>query len=190
MMVETRAFGLSRLNLRKVFQGTALFGQAICFVALPLLGCQQTYVFALLYVQIILFSFVNGGEVQLPTELSVDFAGTIYAIGNCVGSSTGFIVPMVFSQIVRNEDNRAEWDMYFYIAAVISALGGLMFVIFGENHQQDFSHDLNWSQMNICKLASPLGNKSASTFHLEQTTPKPPTPPIGQRRRNSRELAR
>lgn len=169
MMVETRTCGLSRLNIRKLFQGVALFGQAICFVILPLLGCEQRYVFGLLFVQIVFFSFANGGEVQLPTELSVDFAGTIYAIGNCVGSSTGFIVPYVFSQIVREEASREQWEAYFYLAAAISALGGLIFIIIGANHLQDFSKDLGESRLNICKLTGVL-EKSSSSFNMDQTT--------------------
>lgn len=166
MMVETRSCGLSRLNIRKLFQGVALFGPALCFVALPLLGCEQSYVFAALYIQIILYSFVNGGEVQLPTELSADFAGTIYAIGNCVGSSTGFIAPAVFSKVVWDENSRAQWDLFFYLGAVISVVGGLVFVTFGQNHLQDFSKDLSSSEDDICKLTHDSGK--GSSFNLEQ----------------------
>lgn len=151
MMVETRTFGLSRLNVRKIFQGTALFGQAICFIALPLIGCDTNVVMGILFVQIVLLSFVNGGEVQLPTELSVDFSGTIYAVGNCVGSSTGFIVPVVQSWIVDIPHNRDQWSAYFYVAASVSAIGGLIFLIFGKNDLQDYSRDLGESQIDICK---------------------------------------
>ena len=162
MMAETRSCGLSRLSIRKLFQCTALFGQAICFVALPIIGCDTTAVLGLLFVQIVLFSFVNGGEVQLPSELSVDFSGTIYAIGNCVGSSTGFIVPKIHSLIVESRYDRSQWDLYFYVAASITALGGLLFLIFGKNDLQDFSKNLGESQLDICKRS-----QKGSIFNLE-----------------------
>jgi MFS family permease len=166
MMVETRALGLTRLSIRKLFQGTALFGQAICFTAIALIGCDRTLVFTVLYIQIVFFSLVNGGEVQLPSELSVDFSGTIYAIGNCVGSSTGFIVPYVYSQIVTEPYSRAQWEVYFYTAAVITALGGLIFLIFGQNKMQDFSKDLDDSQMDFVKFGGISATKGGS-FNMD-----------------------
>lgn len=112
--------------------------------------------------------FTSGGEVQLPTELSVDFAGTIYAIGNCVGSSTGFIVPLVHSQIVRNELSRGQWEMYFYLAALISTLGGLIFILFGQNELQDFSKSLaDDSQANIFKRKPGLGGDLSINMELD-----------------------
>lgn len=153
-MVETRAFGMTRLQTRKFFQSTAVFGQAVCFMSLPLIGCNKTLVLGLLYTQIILFSFVNGGEVQLPSELSLDFAGTIFAIGNCVGSSTGFLVPRVHSLIVKHSRSRSEWNVYFYIAAVVTFAGGLIFLIFGKNDLQDFSKDTDDLEADIYTLSA------------------------------------
>uniref|UniRef100_A0A6G1SLM3 Sialin n=1 Tax=Aceria tosichella TaxID=561515 RepID=A0A6G1SLM3_9ACAR len=166
MMVETRACGFTRLGIRKLFQGTALLGQAVCFVAIAWIGCDGAFVFAILYIQIVFFSLVNGGEVQLPSEISVDFSGTIYAIGNCVGSSTGFIVPFVFSQIVTDPYSRSHWDTYFYTAAVITALGATIFLIFGQNKMQDFSLDVDDPQLDFSKFGGLVGAKGSS-FNLD-----------------------
>lgn len=154
IMIETRPFGMSRLNIRKLFESVALFGQAVCFVALPLIGCNTTLVLGVLFGQIVLFSFCNGGEVQIPSELSVNFAGTIYAIGNCIGSTTGFIVPRVHSWIVSNPRDQDLWNVYFYLAAFVSALGGLIFVVFGKNDMQDFSRSAKKLEHErpICKV--------------------------------------
>lgn len=167
LMVETRVFGLTRLRTRKLFESVALFGQTACFIILPLIGCDTTFVLRLLYTQIVLFSFINGGEVQLPSELSLDFAGTIYAIGNCVGSSTGFIVPRIHSLIVEDVGNRAEWNVYFYVAAAVTFTGGLIFLIFGKNDLQDYSKDISESQIDIYKLSSDIPSNPKS---LERPT--------------------
>ena len=167
MMVETRACGFSRLGIRKLFQGVALFGQALCFLAIAWIGCDRTFVFVVLYIQIVFFSLVNGGEVQLPSELSVDFSGTIYAIGNCVGSSTGFIVPLVFSQIVTEPYSRAQWNLYFYVTAAVTALGGIIFLIFGQNKMQDFSKDLSDSQLDLSKFGNLVVGAKGSSFNLD-----------------------
>lgn len=139
LMVETRPCRISHLQIRKLFQCTALFSQAVCFVLLPAIGCNTDLALYLLYVQIVMFSFVNGGEVQLPSDLSVDFAGTIYAIGNCIGSSTGFLVPIIHALIVSDSKDREQWNRYFYSAAIITSVGGLIFMLFGRNDLQDFA---------------------------------------------------
>lgn len=154
LMIETRPFGLTKLQIRKIFQTIAVFSQAICFILLPTIGCNTNLVLGVLYTQIVLYSFVNGGEVQVPAELSLDFAGTIYAIGNCVGSSTGILVPEVHKLIVKNHHNRGDWNTYFYFGAVITTLGGLIFMIFGKNDLQDFSKDVGESQVDIYTLSS------------------------------------
>jgi len=170
LMIETRAFGLSRLNIRKMFQCVALFGQAACFLALPFIGCDKFWVLGILFLQIILFSFTNGGEVHLATELSVDFSGTIYAIANCVGSSTGVIVPSLFAFVVKNGHNFEQWSIFFYIAAAISAFGGLVFLIFAQNHLQDFSKNVGESRINICHETSTIIPKGTRVFSLAGST--------------------
>lgn len=154
LMIETRTCGLSRLRIRKLFESVALFGQALCFLALPLIGCDKNFVLAILYTQIVLYSFINGGEVQLPPELSLDFAGTIYAIGNCVGSATGFVVPRVHSLIVKESENKAEWDQYFYMAALVTFIGGMIFLIAGKNDLQDFSKDKPSQEVEVYQMST------------------------------------
>lgn len=151
LMIETPPFGMSRIQVRKLFQTIGVLSQAICFISLPIIGCDTNLVLAVLYTQVVLFSFVNGGEVQVPAELSLDFAGTIYAIGNCVGSTTGFLVPRVHSWIVDNYSDRSEWTVFFYVATTITTLGGLIFLFFGNNEQHDFSKDICDSDIDCYK---------------------------------------
>lgn len=168
MMIESRPCGMSRLTIRKLFQGVALFGQGLLFLALPWVGCDSLTVKGMFFAMIILYSFVNGGEVQIPSEMSVDFAGTIYAIGNCVGSSTGFILPAVNGIMVEayRDDSpyllRACWNSYFYLTAGVSITGGIIFCLFGRNDLQDFSYtdsSVSESQFDISK---------GSAFNLEE----------------------
>lgn len=143
LMIRAKPFGVSHLQVRKIFELTALLGQAICFLIIPLTGCSTTAVLSILYAQIVLYSFTNGGEVQLAPEITPDFAGTIYAIGNCFGSATGFIVPRVYSMMVYDNQDRQLWYNFFYLAAFINALGGAIFLLFGRNDREDFAKSTN-----------------------------------------------
>jgi hypothetical protein len=131
-------------------------------------GCDRTLVFGLLFTQIVFYGLVNGGEVQLPAELSPDFSGTIYAIGNCIGSSTGFIVPQVFSLVVTNSNDRTLWNYYFYLAAAITSAGASVFLVFGQNKMQDFSKDLGESQLDFGRLGLTSAAKGSS-FNLVES---------------------
>ncbi|KAG9510631.1 Sialin [Fragariocoptes setiger] len=141
LMIQTRSFGMTRLQIRKLFEGTAILGSSLCFAIMPCMGCNQTFVIGLLFVQIACYSLINGGEVQLPSELTLDFSGTIYALANSIGSSTGFLVPIVHGWIVTDRNDRDQWNSFFYLAAFVTAVGGVIFLIWGSNHMQDFAHD-------------------------------------------------
>lgn len=140
MMVETRAFGLNQLQVRKLFQSIALFGQALCYISLPFFSDVKS-VLCLLILQVFLSSFINGGEVQLPTELSPQYSGTIFALCNSVGSSTGFILPVIQSFLVKDEKNEQQWASFFYLTALVMTFTGSVFLIFGKNSYIDFSKD-------------------------------------------------
>lgn len=138
-MVAKRSCGMSVLTIRKVFEGTALYGSALCFLFLPIIGCQTKIVVGALFLQIVMFSFVNGGEVQLPSEMSVDFTGTIYAVGNCAATTTGFIVPLLQGWIVTNSHDRHQWEWFFYLTAIVVTFFSVLFTIYAGNNPKDYS---------------------------------------------------
>lgn len=139
IMIRTKPFGMTILQVRKLFELIALLSQTLGFLIMPQAGCNTTFVLGILYTQIVLYSFCNGGEVQLPPEITPAFAGTVYAIGNCLGSATGFMVPRMFSWIVHDIQDRQQWDSFFYLAAFVTALGGFIFLFLGGNDREDFA---------------------------------------------------
>lgn len=162
-MIETRPFGITRLSIRKLFESVALVGQVISFIAIPMLECEKTAITLVIFMTIICFSFHNGGEVQLATEISVEFAGTIYAIGNSLGSTTGFLVPRVKTWIVTDSYDRWQWSLYFYFTSAISAIGGILFVLFARNDLQDYSKDVSQSQFDIYRSESIIRQRDVNT---------------------------
>lgn len=138
-MVTERPFNISRMAVRKLFQSIAVLSQTFGFVALVFVGKDIRYVQAVLYTQIILYGFVNGGETNLPTEVSADFGGTIYGIANSVGSSTGFLIPILCGLIVTDVQDVSQWNIFLYLAAGVSLVGSLTFLVIGGNEPEDFA---------------------------------------------------
>lgn len=139
LMITKRTCGLSSLQVRRLFQLTALFGQTVCLLILPATGCSIELALYLLYTQVFLGGFTNGGQTQIPFEISPLFSGTVYAIANSIGSATGFISPIVFGQLVEDTGSRDDWNKHFKLSASITAIGGLVFLAIGGNEQEDLS---------------------------------------------------
>lgn len=140
-MVTNKIFNLSRTQVRKIFESIATLSQAVCFVLIVRVGLDWSKVELLLYIQMIFYTFVNGGEVSLPTEVSAEFGGTIYGIANTVGSSTGFIIPVVCSALVTDADKMDQWNNFMYTAAGVSVIGTLIFLILIGTNPEDFTKD-------------------------------------------------
>lgn len=138
-LITKRTCGLSSRAVRVIFQSISVWGQAICFIILVQLGNQKSLVLATLYIQMLSYSFVNGGEVHLPTEISAEFGGTIYAIANSFGSACGFIIPSVLDFIVSDKTNVDQWNTFLYVAAGVSFVGNLVFVFLAGNEPEDLS---------------------------------------------------
>lgn len=157
--------GLRTITIRKIFQSVSIFGQAICFIWLTKVGQDQSMAKIVLYLQILAYSFVNGCECHLANEISYQYAGSIYAIGNALGSSTGFLIPGVKSFIIQDSTDKASWDNFFYLASGISLAGGLVFLVWGGNEPEDFSQLLvGKTQGNITKdIGYPLEDGASYT---------------------------
>lgn len=168
-LIERRL--MSRLLVRKLFQSIAVFGQALAFLVLTQLGRDQRHVRLLLYLQMASYSFVNGGEVHLPTEISAEFGGTIYAVANSVGSMNGFIVPLVQGFMITEAGDIDQWNVFLFLAAGVSLAGNLVFLVLGDNQPQDFS-----CRDEEAKLSHEAPNFPPGTFRLiESSFSKPET---------------
>ncbi|KAG9508443.1 Sialin [Fragariocoptes setiger] len=140
-LIQRQPFGISPLIVRKLFEGIAVFGSGACFAIIPMLGCDQTMVIGVLFTQIAFYSFINGGDVQVPSELSPDFSGTLYAMANTFGSSAGTLAPAIHGWIVTDRNDLAQWNIFFYLSAALTMIGGIVFIVWGRNDLHDFTYD-------------------------------------------------
>lgn len=156
-MIRNKTFGMSCLQVRKFFQNAASLGQAAGFLLILIAGCRADWVVLILYSQIFLFSMTSGGQVQLPSEISDEFMGSVFAIANCISSCASSISLRVFSLMVDNLESRSQWSAYFYVGAFVATFGALVFQVYGGNAREDFAK----------KHASELGRKSSKSADCE-----------------------
>lgn len=139
VMIRRKTFGMNSLQVRKFFQISATLGQAVGFLLILLAGCRVSLVVAILYIQILLYSFSSGGQVQLPSEISGEFMGSVFAIGNCLSSCASSIALRTFSMIVDDLDSRSQWSTYFYVGAAVATFGSVVFLLYGGNARENFA---------------------------------------------------
>lgn len=98
------------------------------------------------YVSVVLMTLslgFNGAVTQTngqnPQDLAPNFAGTLYGLINFVGTTSGFISPLLVAYFTK-EDNTAEaWRNVFYVGASVYICTGLVFIIFGSGKIQKWN---------------------------------------------------
>lgn len=109
----------------------------------------QTTVIGLLILGSIFQAFDAAGNIPNPGEVSKNFPTTVFAIVNMLNTSAGFIVPFLIGHILKWRADYPlleTWSIVFYLAAVISFCGGVIFLLFGSAERQPFDFDVGRQQ--------------------------------------------
>lgn len=140
MANKRRPFGWSKTTVRKLFQCTASFGVALLLLGISFSVCQNTLTLIFLMLFFFFTTFGTGGEAQIPLDISERYAGTIHAIGSSLAVS-GAIEPILVGFLLRGHAaDRDSWAGVWMGASAVAALGGLVFLVFGDASIQSFDN--------------------------------------------------
>ena len=138
--VQKRPFDLSKTGVRKLFQGVASFGMALCFFLLTFNDCNLTYVAILLQIISLLSMFTSGGETMLPYDLSEEYPATIMSIANSIANLSGITTPTVAGFVLADEGGSYhKWNMLIYLIVGANVVGGLAFMFLVKAEPIDFA---------------------------------------------------
>uniref|UniRef100_A0A182XA81 Major facilitator superfamily (MFS) profile domain-containing protein n=1 Tax=Anopheles quadriannulatus TaxID=34691 RepID=A0A182XA81_ANOQN len=70
-------------------------------------------------------------NLQNSQDLAPNFAGTLYGIINFVGTSSGFISPILVAHFTVQQSTMEEWQYVFMIGAAAYIVPALIFIVFG-----------------------------------------------------------
>lgn len=70
-------------------------------------------------------------NLQNSQDLAPNFAGTLYGVINFVGTTSGFISPMLVAHFTAVQSTMHEWRYVFAIGAAAYIIPALVFVLFG-----------------------------------------------------------
>merc|ERR1719507_2714319 len=73
-------------------------------------------------------------------ENSTDRSGTLYGFTNGFGNISGYLVPEIKRQIVKDESSLSEWRWLFFITAGVNLFTTIVFSIFASPTVQVFNY--------------------------------------------------
>ncbi|KAG5877561.1 hypothetical protein JTB14_032277 [Gonioctena quinquepunctata] len=74
-------------------------------------------------------------------DLSPNFSGFLMGVTNTISHSVSIFTPIYVQYMVVNEDDPEEWSIIFYTTAIVSIIGGMVFIMFGSTDVQPWNHD-------------------------------------------------
>ncbi|XP_041783948.1 sialin-like [Anopheles merus] len=78
-------------------------------------------------------------NLQNSQDLAPNFAGTLYGIINFVGTSSGFISPILVAHFTVQQSTMEEWQYVFIIGAAAYIVPALIFIVFGSGQVQKWN---------------------------------------------------
>ncbi|KAF4521620.1 hypothetical protein B566_EDAN006662, partial [Ephemera danica] len=117
--------------VRKMATVVALVLPSIFFLLMGHMGCNATAEVASLTILTTIGGACAAGPIVNSVDLAPNFAGTLLGLLSMVTMSSGFMVPILVSAIIQDNESMASWRMVFLIAAVFNVFGALVYVAFG-----------------------------------------------------------
>lgn len=126
---------MSITNSRKFFTTIASMGPATLLMAAAYAGCDKTLSIAYLTIGMgFMGTFYCGMKVN-ALDLAPNFAGTLMAIVNGIGSITGILSPHLAGKLTKH-GTLAEWTLVFWISFGVFTVTNIIYVLFASGEEQ------------------------------------------------------
>ncbi|KAK6624061.1 hypothetical protein RUM44_010919 [Polyplax serrata] len=129
---------LTITNTRKLFTTIAHVGPSITLVAAGYSGQDRVLVVTLFALTLGLMGTFYPGMKINALDLSPNFAGTLMAIINGIGGTTGIISPVIVALLAPTQ-TVDEWRLVFWVTLGINAVTGLVYLIYGSGELQPWN---------------------------------------------------
>ncbi|XP_057653475.1 sialin-like [Diorhabda carinulata] len=137
---------MEKTTIRKSFILFSHFLPGVLLFAQTFVGCDVTWAIVLITMSLGLNGASTLTNLQNSQDLSPNFAGTLYGIINCVGSTTGFINPTIVGYMTAERNGLDEWHHIFYIGSSVYIACGIVFCIFGTADKQPWNDETDKSK--------------------------------------------
>lgn len=130
---------MSTTLIRKFF---CLFSHIIPGVLLVLLvyaGCSTALSVTLITMSMGFNGAATLTNLQNHQDLAPNYAGTLYGIANCIGSTAGFFTPMITAYFTKTGSSFNNWRPVFFVGASVYVVSAIFFIFFGTSNIQSWN---------------------------------------------------
>ncbi|XP_037025020.1 sialin-like [Bradysia coprophila] len=96
-------------------------------------------------------------NLQNSQDLAPNYAGTVYGIINSIGTTAGFITPLIVAHYTQERSTIDEWSSVFLIGAIAYIAPAILFIIFGSGKIQ------YWNDLDLPKTDDHKSEEESST---------------------------
>ncbi|CAB3234050.1 unnamed protein product [Arctia plantaginis] len=122
--------------IRKFFCIFSHILPGILLVLLVYAGCSTALSVSLITMSMGFNGAATLTNLQNHQDLAPNYAGTLYGIANCVGSTAGFFTPMITAYFTSSENSFESWRPVFFLGASVYIVSAIFFIIFGTGNIQ------------------------------------------------------
>lgn len=144
--IRSREMGSSTL-MSKIFVVFSHIIPAMIMMSLGSVKCNTVASILLLIFCNVFTAASVGTNLRAPTDLSPNFAGTIFGLNICLADTTGIIVPAIGSWILDYQSDIVGWTIIFLIGGGAYFGTGIIYLWFGSAEIQPWNTKMGGRQL-------------------------------------------
>lgn len=135
-----RSSGLmSTIRVRKLNTFLGLWVTAAASVLAVYAGCRTELALFLFALAVGLNTVTVSGCKSSMLDIAPDYAGIVFGVSNTVANIPGFVAPSMVGALLTDYGARSEWQVVFWISAMVHLLGSLLFLWKGQDTLQHWA---------------------------------------------------
>ena len=131
---------LSTSVVRKIFCVSGFLSTGCMLILTGFAGCDRVLAVVLMFIAVGCTCLLIPVVVVNQLDLAPLHAGKIMGLTQFVANLSSIAAPHAVGFLTRHRSSRSEWRHVFYLAAAISAVGAIVFVVFGSGRRQSWAN--------------------------------------------------
>ncbi|XP_012285120.1 sialin isoform X2 [Orussus abietinus] len=149
---------LSVTAIRKLFTTFAVLSPGLLMIVEAYFGHDRVISVVVFTVALTINGAVTAGYLGNGLDIAPNFSGTIFGIANTLSSLGGFLSSFMVGSLTYRDQTYSQWQIIFWILALIYCFGALVFAVFGTGELQKWN---NPDSVEVKKRACPENGAEA-----------------------------
>ncbi|KFB39876.1 sodium-dependent phosphate transporter [Anopheles sinensis] len=131
---------LSTTATRKIFTAFAVMTPGFLMIVQVYMGENRSWAVAIFTLSLFLNGAVTAGYLGNGLDIAPNFSGTIFGMANTLSSFGGFVSAYMVGQLTKDGQSYGQWQIVFWILAVIYITGSSAYVLMGTGELQAWNN--------------------------------------------------